>query len=564
MGSLDALLLKQKSSKYSSYVYIAFTVILFNLIAVFGLGILLHDDPAWYRAVLSGEFPSWMLRYNLLSPFTEWIGWNIMAYSPKLARGLYVLLLMVPLSCCFYYLYEHKFGFSRMTAFTAAVIPNILPMQWQIPTGINPSYVLWGLLVSVVSLILGFSYLEKSTPRNWIRLTGAVLCYGAATQIMEQALFLFPPLILAFWGYKKFDKKNIRLVSLFTLVALSRLIHMALLPRVPIKEIAFDEILRRVLSLLKWSLPFGDIDSVYLVVIFLGVISAGFVFSLKKNEVEHKFNRIFLYFLFFCWAISTVFVFIVMSRHYSPRYVFISSFGLNAVFILSLDIIFKNVFHLKFKLHILVFAAIIIFSGTSRYFTLKATFAPLNLDFSIVQRDLNKIQLPPDSQIVIIGIYRVGGWQRSSGYLQFALKRADVTGLIGPVNRFGYYNFDDHFDTTKRGWNSRVTMSGLTLENPLFLFYCDPKSRKLIQMEYALQWRGEKKDAPWTIFRVDKRTGEIIPFNSGVGMEEYLTAIEKLELSGIRQSEILWGGPSSEKERERLEGGLPTQNRTGE
>lgn len=538
------------------YAGIAFTVILFNLIAILGLDILLHDDPANYTRVINGQFPWWMLKDHLISPFTEWIGWNIMAYSPKLARGLYVLLLMVPLSCCFYHLCRHRLGFSRMTAYTAAILPNILPMQWQIPAGINMSYVLWGLLVSLVSLILGLHYLENNTEKNWSWLAGAFLCYLAATQIMEQALFLFPPFVLAFWGYKKFAKKNILLLAGFTIIAVIRLIQTIVNPRgaAVVQSIPLDEIVRRISLYFQWSLPFPNIDPVYLLIGFFGVIFVGFIQYLKPTGAEPKTSRVFLYILLFVWAISAIFVFIFMSRDYPPRYVYISSFGLNAVFVFSAYVILKNLSHGKIKWHIPVFAVLIIFSGVSRYFKINEMYTHMNTTLAIVQRDLNKMQLPPHSQIVITGLKGIpGGWRRSSGYLQFALKRNDVNGLVGPVHSSEYYNFDNHFDPQLRMWDKRSVMTGLSLKKPLFLFYFDSKNGKLKPFEYALQWRGEKNDAPWTILRVDKTTGAQAPCVSGVGMEEYVSAIQGLQKNGIPQSEILWGGPPTKEEQKRLE-----------
>jgi hypothetical protein len=543
------------------YTGIAFTIILFNLMAIFGLDILLHDDPANYTLVLTGQFPWWGLEHSLIAPFTEWIGWNIMAYSPNLARGLYVVLLMVPLSFCFYYLLRYRLGFSRMTAYTAAVLPLILPGQWQIPAGINMSYVLWGLPVALAALIIGFQYLEKNTPKNLIRLASAVLCYLIATQIMEQAVFLFPPFVLAFWGYKKFAIKNIRLMAGFTIIAAIRLIQTIVNPRdaAVVHSIPLDEIAKRILLYFQWSLPFPNIDPVCLIIIFMGIISVGFILYLKRPGTEPKTNRIFPYIFLIVWAISTIFVFIFISRDYTPRYVFISSFGLNALFVFSIYVILKNVFHGKFKWYIPVFAALIIFSGVSRYFTLKEIYTQVNTPFSIVQRDLNKMRLPSNSQIVIVGVRGISGcWAISSGYLQFALKRKDVTGLVmwsGKSTGGGYYNFDNHFDPQQRGWGPRYRMTGLSTDQPVFLFRMNRKNAKLKQLEYALQWKGEKKDAPWTILRVDKVFGQIFPFVAGVGMDEYQSTIQQLQTRGIAQADILWGGPPTEEERKRLEEG---------
>lgn len=542
------------------YAGIAFIVILFNLIAIFGLDILLHDDPAFYTSVLNGEFPWWLMRHSLISPFTEWIGWNIMAYSPHLARGLYTVFLMVPISCCFYYVCHHRFGFSQMTAFTAAVLPNILPLQWQLPAGINMSYVLWGLLVSLLSLILGFQYLEKDTPKNWIRLTAAILCYFIATQIMEQAIFLLPPFVLAFWGYKKFAKKSIFLMAGFTIIAIPRLIQAIVNPRgsAVICAIPLDETARRILLYFKWSLPLPNIEPIYLTIIFMLIISAGFILYLKRPAAEPKTKKVFLYIFLFVWTVSTIFAFIFMSSRFLPRYVFISSFGLNAVFVFSIYLILHAMTRGKFRLYIPVFAALIIFSGVSRYFNLNKIYSHKNTDCSIVKRDLNKRDLPPHSQIVISDLNGIVGgekkhrrwkWKTSSGYLQFALKRKDVSGFIS-VRHGGYFNYDNHFE---RGRDKMYHMTGLSMDYPVFLFQMDKKSRQLEQLEYALQWRGEKMDASWTIMRVDKNTGALFPFVSGIGMHEYNSAIFKLQKKGIMQSDILWGGPPSKEEQKRLE-----------
>lgn len=557
---------KEKNSEYFNYFFIGVTIIVFNLIAVFGPKGLLNDDPGMYHSVIAGEFPWQLFRFNLISPFTEWLGWNIMAYSPQLARGLYVLFLLIPLSCCFYYLCRSIFGFSRVTAFTAAVLPNILPMQWQIPAGINVCYVVWGLLFSVISLIIGFHYLEKDTSKNWIRLASAILCYLIATQIMEQALFLFPPLVLAFWGYKKFDRKNFILILSFSIVVVSKFLHIVMFPRKASQIMPFDIILKRIGLYFQWTLPVPGIPPVYAVIIFLGIVSTGFLLYIAQPINELKPYRIFshfpakihhslLYGFFVCWVVSTMFPLILLSLIYKIRYTYISIFGAQAILVFSIYVILKKLFPRKSKICIFVFIGIIVLSGVNRIIFLKKHFDVENKRTSIIIRDLNKIPLPLNAQVVIVNLKRFyGGWHRASGYFQFSLKRNDVTGLAGRINSSEYYNFDNHFDPEIRGWPERYQMTGLSIGKPVFLFYFDEKNRKLKQYEYALQWRGEKKGAPWTIFQVHKTTGQIFPFVSGVGMKQYVTAIRQLRKRGIQQSEILWGGPPTSDEQKRLKG----------
>jgi len=537
----------------SGFVYlgIAFTVILFNLKAIFGLDILLGDDPIMYTEVLNGKFPWWMMKFSLLSPFTEWLAWNLMVYSLNLARFLYTVFLMVPISCCFYYFLKNRFGFSRMTAFTAAVLPNILPMQRQIPAGINMSYVLWGLLPALVSLIIGFQYLEKETSKNWIRLAAASLCFFISTQLMEQALFLLPSFGLAFWGYKKFARKSILLMSLFTLTAIPQLIRAIINPRNSAKVyfIPLNEIVNRFLFYFQWSLPFPNISPEYIVLIFSVLISTGFILFLKQSDNTFFTQRLFLYIFFIAWAVFNIFAFIFISPFYTPRLVYISSFGLNAIFVFSIYIILYSFSRTKFKLHIPVFIIVIIFSGVLRYYNLDKMYSLINIDFSIIRNELAKKEFPPHSQIVIFGVKGISNadnkeyieyqWKLSSGLLKYALKRKDISGFFYTPSA-EYFNYKNYFEI------------GLSMSQPVFLFGIDKKNGQLQQFEYALQWRGETMDAPWTILQADKTTGTLFPIFSGVSMKEYELTILALQNKGIHQSNILWGGLPTAEERIRL------------
>lgn len=564
--------------EYDTFFYIAITVTLFNLIGIFGPHVLLHDDPAWYCYVVEGKFPKAMMKYNPLYAYKEWLAWNIMVYSPQLARGLYVLFMMVPLSCCCYYLYRHKLGFSRAAAFTAAVLPNILPHQWQIPGGINMSYTLWGLLIAVFSLILGLQYLEKSTPKNWLNLFGSVMLYLLAILLMEQSVFLFPPFAFLFWGYPTFkaaapadrgsrkgiNKKQAQLISFFFIIAAAKLIQMIVVPSKPITKILPEEIFRRIGLYFKWSLPAPDIAPLYITLLCLSFLAAGFIVFLKHPRLSQKFNNnflllkkkftvLYLYGFFLCWVFSTIFIFICMSKPYSPRYTHISSFGLNAILIFSIYIILEKVLPGKNKLHIFVFSTIIIFSGISRYLNLKEIYVPRNETHSFIVNELSEKRFPAGSQIVISGIKGINGWYKASGYLKRALQRKDLNGLIGNYRNINY-NFYNHFDPKERRSGYLYNMTGLALKRPVFLFKMSKNKQKLEQLEYALHWQGKRKNVPWTILHTDKTSGEISPVISGFGLDEYMSIIEKLKMKGISQSDILWGGPPSAKELKRLQG----------
>ena len=270
------------------YLIIALAVILFNLIAVWGLDFLLHDDPSWYGDVLAGRFPKVLNKASPLLAYKEWMAWHIMVYSPQLARGLYVLFLMVPLSFIFYYLLHHQLGLSRWDALASAILPNILPYQWQIPAGINMSYPLLGLLLVLLALISGLHYLAKSAPGNWLRLVGAAVCYYLACHLMEQSLFLYPPLVLVFFGYTKRNRKHFWLVSLFSIIAADKLIRMIVLPRKAAVSVPLEEIVNRIGLYFKWTLPSPETHPLLLILIFSAIIITGFLLHLKHASTSSQ------------------------------------------------------------------------------------------------------------------------------------------------------------------------------------------------------------------------------------------------------------------------------------
>src|SRR5215510_2840079 len=150
----EPLGMRVSSRAYIPYGYITFTVLLFNLIGVFGPFGLVQDDRAGYYRFTEGGY-SWAAvdRQFLLDPLVKWLQWQVMAYSASLMRILLVLLLMVPISCCFYYLYHAKFQFASLPAFVAAVLPNILPYQDEIPAVLIRSYSVHGLFLCVLALL---------------------------------------------------------------------------------------------------------------------------------------------------------------------------------------------------------------------------------------------------------------------------------------------------------------------------------------------------------------------------------------------------------------------------
>ncbi len=562
--------LSERRQTYIVFAAVALAVILFNLIAIFGLDSLLHDDPRHYKDVIEGNFFWVWVKHFVLWPFMEWAGWNVMVYSAPLARGLYVLLYMVPISCCFYYVFRSKLGFSRLLAFSAAVIPNILPHQWQIPAGINISRTLYGFLFSVIALVVGLHYLEKSTSKNWLRLAGSSLSYIVSSQMMEQALFLFPPLALAFLGFTGTKKKKTRILSAFFVIAAARYIQMIVFTRKARGFVPPGEMLKRIGLYFKWSLPSPDIEPLYLAVFYVGIILLGFFLFVKyprvgpayKKYFSHMSERtyaVYLYVFLICWSVSTTIVFITMTSTFPPRYILMSAFGVNALFVFSLYVILGMPrFAGKYKPHLFILAGLLLYSGIYRYVNLERIYTPRNIAHSIVVRELGKIPFPPNSQVVVCGVPRLAvGERRSTGYLMRALNRTDIKGMLRTTDPRHPFHFYDHFSPVKATTGRPTQFSGLSKAKPVFFFSLLPEQDKARQFEYVLHWKGMTTNASWAILHAGKKTGKLAAYRAGVGMGEYLDTLDtlkkELETQGVSQSDILWGGPPSEVDQKRLE-----------
>jgi len=541
------------------YAAIVVAVVLFNLVAIFGAETLLHDDPSLYGAMIHGEFGVWArqwAKFNVLLPMTEWLGSTLVVGSPFLARGIYVVALLVPISSLLYYFYSTRLGFPRATAFAAAVLPNILPQQSEIPAGINMSYVVWGLLAALLSFLLALRYLQDTTATSRRWLVRASLVFLAATQITEQTLFLYPSVVLALALCSCDPKKRWRLGWAFSLVAATKVLQILLIPRLQPSSLPVDEIAYRVWQYLDWSLPIPRETWLYAIGLFAMMGFAVAALRRLRPSLRPSLRSGFTakcLAVCLCWALSTILIFLLCSEWYTVRYSYYSAFGLNAALVLLLETQVIGVLGNARVARPLIFGGLIMFSGLLRFEYLRDEYSGDNAFLAVVRRDIGKIDLPPSAQVVIVGNRSLGGgWYRSSGTLEYALQRPDVFGLIGIKNHGSHFNFDDHFDPRTRGYSEDMT--GLLLDAPTFLFVADEGGTSLRRLDLALQWKGSMDSAAWKILKMDRISGKAFPLVEGIGMSAYTDALHQLETSGIRQSDILWGGPPLEAEKRRLLG----------
>jgi hypothetical protein len=550
--------------KYKIYLLIALPIILFNLIAVFGIDVLLQDDAFryYYRAVNGTSFRfEFRFIHFFISTITHGITFDIMYISPVLIRGIYVLFVMVPLSCLLYNLFQKKMGFPGTAAYCAAVLPNILPEQHHIPAFINGSHVLLGLMMVVATLFACFNYLDNRDQKSWKMLLVPPFIYFLATLVTDQPVFSFPVLVFALWGYQRLTRRHLFLAASFFLVFLHKSTWMFLLPRGTSRLISptLPKIFERAGKWFQSMLPMPKFlreDGIIPVIIFVLIIGTGLVLALKNRDegfkrlkpfshLSHKTFILYIYGFLLVWVISNIIVFITFSPiSYQVRYGYYAAYGFTALLALSLYFILKKIFPQKKIWIYLLFSFLIVVSGISRFNELKTNYDKLNKNQAKIIKNLNSFKFPEHSQIVL---YLAdprnfwGDWYQSGGHWKYMLKRKDIDGLIGSKKR-KYYNFYDPFDMDLRGFLPNHSMRGLDINRPIFFFV--EKNKKFKQYQYALQWKGKKGEpgSRWTLFHFDKKTGKASSFLTGRGIDSYNSALKDLQGRGISQTDILWGG----------------------
>lgn len=552
----------QVRQAFRIYILIAIPIVLFNLVAIFGPKVLLQDDAAHYYNAVKGLFPFQYWRKGLsLCSLSEWVSWNIMAFSPQLIRSMYVLFLMVPLSCVIYNLFR-KLGIPNNTAYTAAVLATILPAQNLVPAFLNGSYILLGLLAMMGCFFNSFKYLDMEDQRNGktlFALLAAILYLLISTQLMDQAVFFFPVLLVAILGYKKLNRKHLYLALSFIPVAAYKFVWILLLPRetAEIMPLTGSLIFLRLKYYFFAMLPFSNSLKPYtnaVLITIIVIIITGLILTLKNPQntfirsipFAHLSPRqftLYIYGFLLMWTIGNIIAFVTISKFQTVRYSYIAAYGLIALLLISSVAIFKRIFMARSFLINTAFIILIFQSGVFRTVELKANYDSLNKTQFDIQKKLSTFNFPKDTQIVIYVKKQEnhwGFWGTSSGHLKFILKRNDIDGLIGS-KAVHYFDFYNPFNPKFRGYGTGDRMNGLRIDRPLFLFVENKYGFR--QYEYALQWRRKKPGAPWTIYRVNRSTGAIVSFTSGRGREEYLLKLKELEKSGLQQADILWGGP---------------------
>jgi len=546
---------------------IALPVILFNLVNVFGPHYLLNDDPYRYHQILKGvDLWAAFLRDFELYDLTEGYAWWTMAhYTPYVVRIQYLLLYLLGISFCTYWIARKIFNLPPSCAYLAAVVPAVLPTQSMIIAGINLSYTLIGQLFVMISLILGFSYLARER-HSWGLVVMAGLFFTASTSLMEQAMFLSAALGIIYLATSKYILRKVLLLVPVAVSSAVVLFDMIVTPRSAAtpKSLSAEVIFGRVKQFFAYISP---VEDKYSFLISLILLTAGMVGLLYWSKMKFRISCLphfawlpekLRYWILpgfvFAWTFFSAFPFVSLNSHMNARTIHIAGYG--PWLIMAPGICFllsgcasKDIASEKKRLIVLVILLVVTAAGVEHFNFATEKYSKPNYIRDRISEAVSYHAFPPGCQIVItnarLGTYT--SYHTSSGCLTRLLNnRLDIGGIIG--KEFFYY---DAFSQDNL-WITRMTGLKGTGNLRLFRFSDEEDSDQgeyLQAYRYFLQvitGESEIKDGErigdWYLYK-EENPGSFGVKNRGHGIDEYLSLLTVLQEEDIYPADICWGNP---------------------
>ncbi len=504
-------------------------IIGFNYPDIFSAKTMYVDDNHRYILGLENRIHESIFQRNSLRALVIFPLYKLLSINLIYARLAQTLFFYIPLALSVYSLLRYFTKMPAWLVFCSSILPCILPGQTQIPSFIDGSYTVQGLLVVILTMHVFYLFLRKKN-FSWQYLIASIVLYGASLEMMDHSIFLAPFAVISFFGivsWKDNRKKIIFLSSTVLILALVKSILIISFPTVsasvPI-EPTVSLLLSRLSFLAGDTLPFAyslsgkPFDSTGLWLVFF-VISGAAVVKAEKNE------KILIAYGFL-WLVCSSIVFLTISRSYSPRLAHISGFGVNLILVLSIYVLTRN-YRIVYKhdISILLICIMLLFSGYSRLQVMHDFFNLPNKFHAMFTSTLKQFKFPTDSQIVVLdGNVSTGGWWNySSGYMKYATKRKDVTGLIGP--EFKYYN---PFNPDNNGFQKKDIMNGLSLKNPIFIFKFQRNPEySLEQKGFALQYMNDS----WTVYKLNKINGYVQKITNGNGVDNLHSFLKDINMT---------------------------------
>lgn len=548
--------------RYIPYVLIVMIILLGNYNHIFGIDVYIHDDIVRYNSAIEQKDIHYLLKICSFEYLLRWINitplvvrisvWELCKLSIWLGRLFFVSAFMIPLSASIYYFLHRYWKLPVYLSLLLAVLPACNPVQHEVPAYLDGSYPVTGSLVVMIALIFAAKFIENNRAIFWIL---AAFFYFIAQTLMQNAVFLLAPILCHFWFAKKDFRQFVIIGFPFVFFAGYNVIRSFLLPRGPatVTDLAPATMLQRYSDMFWLADPFsflwGQFAMAHAVFLSAFLVFSLFFFIYRykqslswKNIIDSLNHSRELQFYCFSlvWYIATAIVFVVISPYFPIYHTYLPSFGLVAACVYSLYAIFNSRVSKQKLIYISI--GVIFLLVASRLYCTHVELKSINGTYNTIKSTVSQCAYPPSSQIAILGQFDYnlgrGVWPMSTGMVRVMTGRRDLSGIMP----YEFHFYDPFTGDQGRNW-SRPKMTGLVLEEPVFIYRYDPLRRELVQLAYGLQWFKESPDNAWNLYEFDKHTGSPKRRFEGKGMHEYRELLDSLNGQGIAPQDIAWGNP---------------------
>jgi hypothetical protein len=529
-------------------------------IQIYWVKIPVADDMDFYYRLHKSEtfFTGFVFNLNYLNSFVCWVASHIDLF---LARSIILVGILIPTILLLFRVLR-KLAYPLPVSFFSAGIMAFMPGQINIPIFVNGSYMVDAMLFVLIAFWAGLKFLEKEDGTKWGWYAFSLLTFYYALRVSELVVPVAAAIIFCLLCWRQFDLKGWVLSGPFALLTLFNTYFNIILNGRNIakqpRQLTFEGFSSVFQKFIAWSFPriYVPENGIYRWAIFMAAISGiclaigvvkGFVPEQEPPVEKRRFGSRGAY----IWRIIfpvlwLIFSLIIMSLapYFVTRHAFFPAFGLYICFSF---ILFEAVKKFSNTAAVALLLCLMFGSMIAHYKTVDKYYFPINTEHMEFLNFARENEYPHQAQIVLIGSKAIastadGMWGRSTGYLRYALKRDDVSGLIGNEKKLSDPFKDETF---KRGG-----MDGLNLFDPLFLYR--KQNNGFEQVTYFLQWQGNDINGKFTIYKTDPGTGEITKLVEGNGLKFYAKEIDSLEKRGVSRADIMWGGEPSQQDIERL------------
>jgi len=521
-----------------AFVVIFFTLLIFNIAALFA-DYLEGDDPFWYYKGNQSLNPLNYLgnrgNISVFKPLRDWFYSAGMVLLGLPAIRAIHLLVMMGISMMFFRILTVIFKLDWWLALGASILPNILSSMATMPTGLNKSYAMWGLL----PILIGIWYLYRSNnvsdQRDRKLLILAFFFYALGLHMNPSANFLIPLVLFSLIIFSRKPIFNTVLTFLpFLALGLLQVYLQSRNSHLSPTILSLNEIFQRIIIFIQqsnmWPFATKVTQPLQYLLIIIGSISLVKKAIVSHNSLStlpmvknlHQGQLLFLWIM--VWVIGNGITYVALSPTFRAfDYAYVFNFGLILFQIIGIGYIGRMMLFYKnqktWKEFLLggIITIIILSTGIQRIQNTKTT------DFlvTVLRETCHNDQWPPESQIILLTekAPNDGALPVNTGIIMYATNRQDLTALLGR-EEFPASIFDK-----RSGWKYRF--KGMSTEKPMYVY--KEENGSLVRLSYIMHCEGSQNPTTRNQFWLYDVSSGSLPRLLGKGFDP----TEVLNQSGI-------------------------------